>query len=363
MAAAKLAAPYCDAVDLNLGCPQNIAKRGHYGAFLEDEWELIASLVKAVHEQVNIPITCKCRVFDDVNKTVEYAKMLVASGAQILTVHGRTRIQKGAITGLADWNQIKAVKDAVNVPVFANGNIQSLTDALNCLEATSCDAVMSAEGLLHNPGLFSGFHHPVWTIAAEYLQAARLYPCPMSYARGHLFKIMHHVLLLEENSELRHILAKARILDETVATIEGLREKYATDEEQKLEFSTYPIPIYLCQPYYRCSAGNTNLNQTSSENEQSREKSSKSLSKSKKRKSENEDDNAGDSSKKVKGRVHNPLCSLCPNPRGAKCTQLMCKKCCKIRALSDFKDCPSHRFKFSGRTVAQTQHHEIEQVS
>jgi tRNA-dihydrouridine synthase 1 len=159
--AAKYVQPYCDAVDLNLGCPQGIAKAGHYGAFLQEDQDLIYRIINKLHQNLDIPVTAKIRILETNEKTLEYAKKVLEAGASILTVHGRHRDQKGQKTGLADWSVIRYLRD--NLPpetvIFANGNILRHEDIARCLTATGADGVMSAEGNLHDPTIF-GAHPP-----------------------------------------------------------------------------------------------------------------------------------------------------------------------------------------------------------
>lgn len=156
--AAKHVVGKCDAVDINFGCPQGIAKKGHYGSFLMEEWDLVYSLINklAVELGDKLPVTAKIRVFDDWSKSLEYAKVCLKAGAKFLTVHGRTREMKGQKTGLANWKLVKYLRE--NLPegtVFiSNGNILYPDDIDRCINEIGCDAVMSAEGNLSNPGVF-----------------------------------------------------------------------------------------------------------------------------------------------------------------------------------------------------------------
>lgn len=157
LGAAQHVAPYCDAVDLNLGCPQGIARKGHYGAFLQENQSLIYNLINILHTDLDIPVTAKMRILDTQEATLEYAKVLLKAGASILTVHGRRREQKGHITGLADWTVIKYLRDSLppDTVIFANGNILQHEDLEECLQATGADGVMSAEGNLNDPTIFA----------------------------------------------------------------------------------------------------------------------------------------------------------------------------------------------------------------
>ncbi|KOS18065.1 tRNA-dihydrouridine(16/17) synthase [Escovopsis weberi] len=157
LAAAREVAPHCDAVDLNLGCPQGIARKGHYGAFLQEDQELVFRLINTLHRELPVPVTAKIRILDTREATLAYARNVLAAGASILTVHGRRREQKGHLTGVADWDAIRFLRDSLppDTVLFANGNVLQPGDLERCLAATGADGVMAAEGNLSDPALFA----------------------------------------------------------------------------------------------------------------------------------------------------------------------------------------------------------------
>ncbi|EEQ27123.1 tRNA-dihydrouridine synthase 1 [Microsporum canis CBS 113480] len=119
--------------------------------------DLIYKLINKLHAELSIPVTAKFRILETKEKTLEYAKMILSAGASILSVHGRRREQKGHNTGVANWEYIRYLRD--NLPpetvIFANGNILNHGDIRDCLESTGADGVMSAEGNLSDPTIFS----------------------------------------------------------------------------------------------------------------------------------------------------------------------------------------------------------------
>jgi len=143
----------CDIIDINMGCPVSKVVKSKAGARLLLEPEKIYEIVKAVVESVKKPVTVKMRTGWDSNTiyAVEIAKLCEQAGAKAIAVHGRTRVQM--YSGEADWETIKKVKEAVNIPVIGNGDVLTPKDALRMLNETNCDAVMIGRGVLGNPWL------------------------------------------------------------------------------------------------------------------------------------------------------------------------------------------------------------------
>lgn len=151
--AAKMLENISTIIDINMGCPApKIVKNGD-GASLMTNLKLASQIIGAVKNAVNVPVTVKCRLGWDFSSRnyIEFAKMAQDSGADALTIHGRTKSQM--YSGNADWKSIGEAKAAVNIPVIANGDINSPEAAKFCLEMSKCDGIAIGRGILGDPAL------------------------------------------------------------------------------------------------------------------------------------------------------------------------------------------------------------------
>mmetsp|Transcript_100263 Transcript_100263/g.189055 ORF Transcript_100263/g.189055 Transcript_100263/m.189055 type:complete len:428 (+) Transcript_100263:57-1340(+) len=222
-----------DAVDLNCGCPQGIARKGHYGAFLLSEADLLTGIVRRMDAELSVPVTVKMRLVTAehadkrLQETLNLASSLQAAGCSILTLHGRTKEMKGQSTGVCDWSSIRAVKQRLHIPLFANGGIETRDDALRCLHETGADGVMSSEALLEVPSLFSGTPVNQDQLTEEYLQMVKLYDAERKCVKSHLFRFLYAGL--QRHIDLRAQLGAARNIEEISAAASALRERRAAE--------------------------------------------------------------------------------------------------------------------------------------
>ncbi len=241
--------PGLTAVDINCGCPQGIAKRGNYGAFLLENEDLLLSIIRTLRAGLpdSVRVTIKVRILPTgVEDSVRLYHRLVDAGVSLLTVHGRTRHQKGQLTGACDWGAIKRVVDEISprIPVIANGGISSLEDARSCLSQTGALGVISSEAVLEYPAIFKPTRSPPrLQIAREYIELAGRYPPERGgqgnghkCVRAHLQKMLYADLQRGGNEEIRDGVHQTFNTEDFLKLCDDIEGKGAQEAEEKLEW-------------------------------------------------------------------------------------------------------------------------------
>ena len=195
-AAAELEARGFDFIDINFGCPApKITGNGEGSAMLKNP-RGIEAVVRATAKATRLPVTVKIRSGWDAHSinAPEIARICEAAGARAVAVHARTRMQQ--YSGAADWSVIRAVKAAVSVPVFGNGDVRTAADAARMLDETGCDGVIVGRAAQGNPWLFR-------EIAAEFRGESAAPPTPRERVD---MALRHYALEIQCFGEKRAVL-------------------------------------------------------------------------------------------------------------------------------------------------------------
>ena len=220
-------------IDINMGCPvKKIARKGGGSALLKDP-ELAKEIVKKVSQAISIPLTVKIRLgwCETSCDPISFALGLQDAGAQLITVHGRTRRQ--GFSGSANWEAIAKIKNSLDIPVIANGDIKSSRDAIKCLEITNADGIMIGRASMGAPWLVGQIDDELNNQKTFRTPDAKM---KVSLSLEHLKLLVakkgNHGLLIarkhmnwtcrgfQGSSELRHKLVRASTSNEAIKLLE-----------------------------------------------------------------------------------------------------------------------------------------------
>ena len=225
------------AVDINFGCPQGIARKGHYGSHLLAEPHLCTTLVASMVGGVDCPVTAKMRIVNlndpGFQDTINLISQFDAAGVDMVCLHTRTKEMNKQTTGAPIWDACKVVVDRFkNFPIVCNGGIETYTDIQRCMDFTGCSAVMSSEAILEKPDLFDpNSTRTQDELAKEYLRFVRKYPIRNRFetrcVKSHMFRILYAGL--QRHVDLRESMATARNVQQIETVVDELAKR-RTDE-------------------------------------------------------------------------------------------------------------------------------------
>lgn len=208
-----------DAIDLNLGCTQHIARRGQYGYYMvntDNKRQNALKLVEKLASELSIPITAKIRLLEneegkpDPQLTCDFAKSLEKAGVSLISVHGRHKqLNK---SGDIDIDAIKNIVNSVSIPVIANGGVKTKEDADDLIKQTGAVGVMIGQGLLENPLILETNNPDPVAMAKEYFELFKQHPIDFFVARRHVFYFFESIIRTQP--QIANVLKKTRSVED-----------------------------------------------------------------------------------------------------------------------------------------------------
>ncbi|VAH34263.1 tRNA-dihydrouridine(20) synthase [NAD(P)+]-like [Triticum dicoccoides] len=184
------------AIDINMGCPKAFSVSGGMGSALLSKPELIHDILTTLWRNLNTPVTCKIRLLNTRQDTVELARRIEKCGVPALAVHGRK--VKDRPRDPAKWDEIADVVSALSIPVIANGNVFEYEDFKRIKDATGATSVMAARGALWNASIFSAKGKVPWEdFKREYVRKTILWDNDIKSTKTTLREIIMHYICLE----------------------------------------------------------------------------------------------------------------------------------------------------------------------
>ncbi|CAI4230338.1 unnamed protein product [Auanema sp. JU1783] len=211
--AAQVVYKYSTGVDLNCGCPKGDVRAKGFGSFLLNKPELLADMVRQTRAAVNdseYTISLKIRVQYPLDRTIDLCRKAEKAGVSHLTVHGRTPQQRAEPV---DYDAIRLIKESVQVPIIANGDITSLSQALDIAARTGVNGLMSANGLLYNPAFFAGYEYTPSECISDFVDISSKYGLTTQLFHQHLIYMTRHQFSPAQRRVFNELTSRAAMED------------------------------------------------------------------------------------------------------------------------------------------------------